>query len=275
MASITSAATPDGRFTYLSAGAPEPTAPTIVFLHGIGGGARLWTRQLARFGDSFRAIAWNMPGYGGSVPLATTSIGLLGEALASFVVGLGIERPVLVGHSIGGMIVQSLLADGLAPARAVVLAQTSPVFGGRDPSWARDFVAARLGPLDRGARMAEIAAGNVDGMLGDDPDPAGVALAREVMADTPEAAYRDSTLSMIGFDRREALVRIGVPTLLVSGSRDANAPAATMAKMAEKIASSEHVCVEGAGHLVMLERPDAFDAALAGFLSRHGIGAFA
>jgi pimeloyl-ACP methyl ester carboxylesterase len=70
---------------------------------------------------------------------------------------------------------------------------------------------------------------------------------------------------MLGFDRREALARIPVPTLLVAGSKDANAPAATMAKMAERIPGSAYRCFEGCGHLVMLERADAFTAAIRDF----------
>ena len=267
MVEISRKTTPDGRFTYLEAG-PAAGLP-VVFLHGIGGGARLWARQLDSFGSRYRAIAWDMPGYGGSASLdGPPGMGALAAALAAFLRDLGLDRPVLVGHSIGGMIVQTYLADALGPLRGAVLAQTSPAFGGRDPAWARDFVAARLGPLDRGESMASLAEASVAGMVGDEPDEAGIALARAVMAETPPAAFRASTLAMLGFDAREALARIAVPVLLLAGTRDLNAPAATMAKMAEKMPGAEIVVVEGAGHLLMLERPAAFDAALAAFLDR-------
>lgn len=259
--------TPDGRFTYLEHG-PERAQP-VVFLHGIGGGAELWKGQLDSFGRRYRTIAWNMPGYGGSAPLETASVGTYGDALAAFIAALRLDTPVLVGHSIGGMIVQSFLADGLGDLRAAVLAQTSPAFGGRDPEWARGFVADRLAPLDRGETMGTVAEASVAGMIGDDPDPDGVALARAVIAGTPPEAYRASTLAMIGFDRREALACIAVPTLLLSGSKDGNAPAATMAKMAEKIPGGEHVCLEGVGHLAFLERPAEFDRAVLDFLDRR------
>jgi 3-oxoadipate enol-lactonase len=70
----------------------------------------------------------------------------------------------------------------------------------------------------------------------------------------------------LGFDRRNALRDIAVPTLVLSGSRDNNAPAPMMAKMASHIPSSEYVELEGAGHLVNLERPAIFNAALNSFL---------
>ncbi|MBV9981860.1 alpha/beta fold hydrolase, partial [Bradyrhizobium sp.] len=61
--------TSDGRFSYEAAG--DPAAPPLVFLHGIGGAARAWRRQISDFGHDYRAVAWDMPGYGSSAPLAT------------------------------------------------------------------------------------------------------------------------------------------------------------------------------------------------------------
>ena len=61
--------TRDGRFGYEAAGNPDQ--PPLIFLHGIGGAARGWRNQLEFFGDRCRAIAWDMPGYGGSAPLAS------------------------------------------------------------------------------------------------------------------------------------------------------------------------------------------------------------
>src|SRR5690349_8886716 len=99
--------TKDGRFAYEAAGHPASTP--LVFLHGIGGAARAWRGQLASFGDRYRAIAWDMPGYGGSAPLDRVSIPTLAEALQDFLQEIGARRSLLVGHSIGGMIVQQWL----------------------------------------------------------------------------------------------------------------------------------------------------------------------
>ncbi|MDB5511191.1 MAG: alpha/beta hydrolase [Enterovirga sp.] len=267
MAETVSATTPDGRFSFLEAG-PQDAVP-VVFLHGIGGGARLWTNQLASFGDRYRAIALDLPGYGGSRPLEPASVGTYGEAVADFVRALRLDRPVLVGHSLGGMIVQSYMADGLGPLRAAVLAQTSPAFGGRDPRWAQDFVDARLGPLDRGATMASLAPSVAASLVGPDPDPAAVPLVEGCFAAVPEPTWRASVLALLGFDRREALARISVPTLLLAGSEDRNAPAATMAKMADKVPGADYLCLEGVGHMAFAERPGAFDRAVLDFLHRH------
>ena len=256
--------TSDGRFSYEAAG--NPALPSLVFLHGIGGAARAWRGQLEAFGERYRAIAWDMPGYGGSAPLPAVSIATLADALQDFLQQIEVTKPILVGHSIGGMIVQQWLTKYPDVVAAAVLAQTSPAFGKPDGDWQKSFIGARLGPLDRGETMASLAPALVRELVGDDPDAGGMVLARDCMAAVPEATYRATMLALPGFDQRGALKNIAVPTLVLSGSRDNNAPAPMMAKMASYIPSATYAELEGAGHLVNLERPAAFNAALDSFL---------
>jgi 3-oxoadipate enol-lactonase len=259
--------TRDGRFSYEAAG--DAALPPLVFLHGIGGAARAWRGQLDFFKDRYRTIAWDMPGYGGSAPLPTVSIAALAGALQDFLQHVGVTKPILIGHSIGGMIVQQLLAKSPLVAGAVVLAQTSPAFGKPDGDWQKAFIDARLGPLDRGATLASLASSLVKELVGDDPDPGGMDLARDCMAAVPEATYRATMLALMGFDLRNALKSIAVPTLVLSGTKDNNAPAPMMAKMASYIPSAKYVELDGVGHLANLERPIAFNAAMDRFLKAN------
>ena len=261
--------TGDGRFSYEAAG--DPALPPLVFLHGIGGAARGWRVQLEAFSDRYRTIAWDMPGYGGSPLLASVSIATLADALRDFLRQVGAKKPILVGHSVGGMIVQQLLVQSPDIPAAVVLAQTSPAFGKPDGDWQKEFIGARLGPLDRGETMVSLAPSLVRELVGDDPDIRGMELARDCMAAVPEATYRATMLALLGFDQRSALKNIAVPTLVLSGAKDRNAPAPMMAKMASYIPSATYVELEGVGHLVNLERPATFDAALDSFLKAHAV----
>jgi 3-oxoadipate enol-lactonase len=186
--------------------------------------------------------------------------------LQDFLRQAGATKPILVGHSIGGMIVQQLLATAPDIAGAVVLAQTSPAFGKPDGDWQKSFIAARLGPLDRGETMVSLAPALVRELVGDNPDPGGMELARDCMAAVPDATYRATMLALLGFDQRHALKNIAVPTLVLSGSKDNNAPAPMVAKMASYIRFATYVELEGVGHLANLERPGTFNAALDTFL---------
>jgi len=259
--------TKDGRFGYEAAG--DPNLPPLVFMHGIGGAARAWRGQLDFFKDCYCAIAWDMPGYGGSAPLPTVSIAALADALQDFLQQVGATKPILVGHSIGGMIVQQLLAKNRGIAGAVVLAQTSPAFGKPDGDWQKAFIDARLGPLDRGETLVSLAPSLVRELVGDNPDVSGMELARDCMASVPEATYRATMLALMGFDLRGALKNIAAPTLVLSGSKDNNAPAPMMAKMASYIPSVKYVELDGVGHLANLERPGVFNIAVDSFLKAN------
>jgi 3-oxoadipate enol-lactonase len=257
--------TKDGRFGYEAAG--DPKAVPLVFLHGIGGAARGWRSQLDAFAGHYHAIAWDMPGYGGSQPLPATSISTLADALKDFLEQLGATKPVLVGHSIGGMIVQQFLVSYPDLAGAAVLAQTTSAFGSSDGEWQKNFIDSRVGPLDRGETMVSMAPKLVQDMIGEEPSAEGVALARDCMAAVKPDTYRASMHAMIGFDLRKNLADITVPTLLLSGSKDNNAPAKTMAKMATFVKGSTYVELEGVGHLASFERPNEFSEVLRDFLA--------
>src|SRR5258708_20288678 len=160
--------TRDGRLSYVAAG--NPSLPPLVFLHGIGGAARAWHGQLDFFKHRYRTIAWDMPGYAGSASLPTVSIAALADALQDFLQQVRAMKPILVGHSIGGMIVQQLLVKHPRIASAIVLAQTSPAFGKPDGDWQKAFIEARPGPLDRGETLAAPAPSLVKDQLDDHPN---------------------------------------------------------------------------------------------------------
>lgn len=248
--------------TYLSEGQGVP----ILFLHGIAGAARQFSPQLAAFGLSHRAIAWDMPGHGHSAPLPLVTINALAASLGAFIAALGLERPILVGHSLGGMIVQRLLLEAPHIARAVVLSQTCAAFGGRDSGWADAFIRERLAPLDEGRTMSELAPAMASAQMAPNPDPAALALAQDCIAHTPESSYRDAILASRGFDLRAALPRIAVPTLLIAGALDQAAPTPAIQRMASQIPGATCIVLNGVGHLAHLEAPGRFNAAIKDFL---------
>ncbi len=247
--------------------------PALVFLHGIGGDAACWRPQLEFFCERFRAIAWNMPGYGGAAPLPALTFAELAVALVRLLDRLGVERAHLVGHSMGGMVAQELAASFPERLLSLSLSGTSAAFGRADGDWQRRFLASRLGPLERGSTMADLAPAIVAGLVGEAPDPAGVARAVGSMSQVPEATYRAALQCLLTFDRREALARIGVPVLLLAGARDGTAPPAVMERMAARIPGARLVVLPAAGHLANLEQPAAFNAALAAFLAAVEQGA--
>lgn len=240
----------------------------LIFLHGIGGAARLWTPQIEHFSRrGYEAIAFDLPGYGGQEQLDDgISFDQLADALEDVIARTEVERPVLVGHSLGGMVVQTFLRRHPEGARAAVLSGTSPAFGNPQGEFQQKFLADRLRPLDEGKTMGELAPQLVAGMIGPEADAAGTALAQSCMAATPTETYRAMVRCLVTFDERANLAQISVPVLVLAAELDGNAPPAMMRKMAGYIPGARYVELERAGHLANVEKPDEFNAALGAFL---------
>lgn len=247
---------------------PGPRS-TLVFLHGLGGGHHAWDRQLPYFSArGYPSHAWDQPGYGHSEAVEPYDLEQVALSLKRLVESLGGEPVVLVGHSMGGLIAQEAYARFPQLVKALALCFTSAAFVGNS-DFAREFVAARIGPLDAGRSMADIAASVMPAMRGSRSDPEGLALAERIMSGIPPDTYRNAVHLLTTFDRREQLPGIAVPALLIAGSDDQTAPASTMKRMSEKIPGAEFVLLEGCGHLGPLDQPDAFNAALEAFLVRR------
>jgi pimeloyl-ACP methyl ester carboxylesterase len=245
----------------------RPGAPAVVFLHGIGGAARGWQPQLDSFAAAgFRAVALDLPGYGARLAVTAMTFDALAADLEATVDVLKLNKPVLVGHSMGGMIAQTALRrrpDGYGGA---VLVGTSPAFGNPAGDFQKKFVADRLSPIESGKTMAELAPAMVDGMMGPSPEAGGRTLVVSLMSDTPVSTYRAAVLCLVTFDERANLANIRVPVLCLVGENDRNAPPPVSEKMASKIPGGHYVCLPGLGHLPNLEAPKAFDAAVLPFL---------
>jgi 3-oxoadipate enol-lactonase len=239
--------------------------PPIVFLHGVGGDHAAWRPQLLHFASCFRCFAWDMPGYGASPPREMTFPALAG-ALAELLDALSLPRVHLVGQSLGGMIAQEFAATHGDRLLSLALIATSPAFGRSDKDWQQKFIDDRIGALERGKTMPELARANVGRIVGSGSDPAGVEIAIACTANLPVESYKQAIRMIVGFDRRESLANIKVPTLAMAGAVDSVAPAPMMEKMAGRIPGARFVAMPGAGHLINLEQPAAFNAALGGFL---------
>jgi 3-oxoadipate enol-lactonase len=239
----------------------------VVFLHGIGGGARSFAPQIASFATAgYQPVSLDLLGYGGRAPVDAMTFDELATDVESSIANSALERPVLVGHSMGGMVVQTLLRRKPDGYVAAVLSCTSPAFGNPAGEFQKKFVADRLAPLDEDYTMATLAPEAADDIMGPNADPAGRTLFVENFAAVPEATYRAAINCLVTFDERANLAAIKVPVLCLAAEHDRNAPASVVEKMAGKIPGAYYFCLSGLGHMPNLEAPQAFDAAIFNFL---------
>ena len=244
------------------------SGPTVLMLHGIGGGHLAFAPQVEALATAgYRAVAWDMPGYGHSAPVEPYNFKGLAARCIALIETLQCGHVTLIGHSMGGMVAQEVIARRPELVDKLVLCGTSPSFGKPDGNWQREFIAQRTAPLDAGKTMAEMAETLVPQMTGPGALPEGLRLATHCMAQVSPATYRHALEALVTFDRRASLADIHVPTLLVAGEFDKNAPPAVMKKMAQAIVGSTYLEMKGIGHLMNLEAPDEFDGMLLNFLA--------
>jgi 3-oxoadipate enol-lactonase len=208
-----------------------------------------------------------MPGYGASPPLERMTFPGLAQALVALLDSRDAEQAVVIGHSMGGMVAQELVASFPERVSALVLYATTPAFGASGSDWQRQFLESRLRPLEEGKTPADLAPALVAGIVGDEPDLKGVAQAVECMSAISVNAYRAALHCLVTFDRRDSLEKIRCPTLALVGERDRVASPAIVERMAQAIPEASYRVLPGVGHLANLERPAVFDAALEGFLA--------
>jgi len=259
---------------FLAGGSEHASAPPLVCLHGIGGDATSFRAQIAGLaGPDQRVLSWDMPGYGGSAPLAAMDFAALCERLCAALDELGLGRVIIAGQSIGGMIAQEMAIRHPGRVAGLVLIATVPGFGGRDDSFRDAFLAARLAPLDQGVGMGALAAEAIPAVLGPAVlDPAVDSAIRDeaiaAMAGIPESAYRQVLATLVSFNRREDQHLITCPCLLIAGGKDDNSPARVMERMADRLPDAALLVIENAGHLVNSEAHRDCNKAIGAFLRR-------
>jgi pimeloyl-ACP methyl ester carboxylesterase len=131
---------PAGRFHYISWGAERTERPSALLLHGITSSAQSWVRVGPELADRYRVYAFDMRGHGDSIKPSPGAYSLRQTAddAVAFIEALGLESPVLIGHSWGGAtaIVLASGAGSQKPAphfSQLILEDPAHTFGSGDP----------------------------------------------------------------------------------------------------------------------------------------------
>lgn len=232
--------------------------PPLLYLHGAVG-QKGWAPFLDRLSQSFTVYAPYMPGYGESTGLEhladLTDLTLYYLELLEV---LGASRAHVVGHFLGGMIAAEMAA--FSPPSIDRLALVSPAGVWRDEEPVADLLALNANELsDRLAATPEGTA-SLDGVSDE--------LARDRMQDIAAAGKFLWPLPDKGLRRRA--YRIKAPTLIMWGEQDRINPPSYAADFQGMISGSQTGTIANAGHLVMLEQPEAFADGISAFLRGTG-----
>ena len=251
---------------YTDAGQGAP----LLLVHGYPLSRRLWEAQIAGLADVARIIAPDLRGHGDSeaVP-GPYSMDLFADDLKALLDALGITQPVvLCGLSMGGYVAFAFQRKYAAHLAGLVLTATRP---------APDSPEARLGRDQAMETARQQGPGAIiESMLPRLLAPVTVAERPDILAQAGAIMQRTSLEGILGDlqalkerpDSTPDLPRIRVPTLVLAGAQDAIIPVKEMQDMHAAIPGSRIEVIPNAGHLLNLENPGAFNAALRRFLEQ-------
>lgn len=244
----------------------------VVLLHAFPFNAQMWESQIEALGDTYRFVVPDLKGFGDSdapEERAGYSMDAYADEVKALVDEIGLDRFVLAGLSMGGYIALAYMrkyADGVV---GLVLADTRAE---ADPPEGKE---------KRSNQQKQVLQEGTEGLV---EALTGALLAESTRTNKPDvvkkvqAAMENPAAGFIGaleamknrIDSTEGLAKVSVPTLVIVGENDGITPPEAARKLHEHIGGSQLVVIPDAGHISNMESPEAFNGALAEFLTNLG-----
>ena len=244
-------------YYYIFEGSEEGHRPPVILLHGAGGTHLYWPSEVRRLAG-YRIYAPDLPGHGKSGGRGQQSIQAYASNIIDWLESIGLHSALFVGHSMGSAIALTLALD--YPEHILGLGL---VGGG---------ARLKMNPALLESASSDTTFQNaVDTVVGwsfsSQAPPELVALAGKRMAESRPSVLYGDFLACDSFDVTERLAEIQSPTLVVCGTEDRMTPLRNAQYLVDNIPGARLAAVPGAGHMVMLERPQAVAALLGEFLA--------
>jgi pimeloyl-ACP methyl ester carboxylesterase len=251
-------------FAYTGGRAPVSGQPAIVFIHGAAHDHGVWGLQSRYFAShGWNVYALDLPGHGRSAGDPLDSIESLADWLIAALDAMGIERATLVGHSMGSLI--ALEAAGRFRPRVgrIALVGSTVPMGVSDGllAAARDNVRAAITMITQWSHGPSTLAGTspLPGLWLPGINAALMARAR------PGVLHRDLLNCRNYANGLVAAAAVACPAVVLAGSRDLMTPAKSLEPLRSALPAARLVMIDGAGHAMLSERPDAVLDALRDF----------
>lgn len=223
---------------------------TIVILHGWEHGRAQWEALAQMLSVDAHVVVIETPGFGHEpAPPVTWGVPEYAEWVRERIVREGLDEVILLGHSFGGRIAALLAAEQPSWLRGLVLYGAPCLYRPLLKTRVLNFIGKWVGKLPIPEALRQRGRGGEE---------------NRAMGKGMRAIFR----RVVAFDETEQVKRINVPTLLLWGERDIEAPMHIAHELHELIPNSEFVVMSGGGHSVHLEQPNLFYGLVKRFLSR-------
>jgi aminoacrylate hydrolase len=241
--------------------------PPLLLVSGLGGTARFWADSSAVFAESFRVIRFDQRGIGASTRgNAACDIDLLARDCLTILDAAGAERAILLGHSTGGCISQSLARQAPGRLAALVLSAT----------WLRPshYMTALFQTRRAILENDPVAYAATASLLGYPPAWLEVnwSVYEMAVAQAPVSAQSRRTVTeridaLLAFDGSAGVDTLTMPTLVLGTRDDMIVPAFLQEQLAAAIPMAEKIMFDDGGHFFPVSRQSAFTKAVQNWLS--------
>jgi pimeloyl-ACP methyl ester carboxylesterase len=241
--------------------------PTV-FVHGFPLGRTMWKPQLTGLSQLCRCIALDLRGFGESVVEGPYSMDRYADDIAELLDACSVRRAVVAGCSMGGYIAFTFWRKHRERVLGLALCDTK---AGADSEAGLEKRRAMIrAARDHGsAAVADMMIGSLLGKTTRERNPEVEREVHTMMTSAPEDGVVGAIEAMMQRpDSTPTLATIDVPTIVITGEEDIIAPVEEARAMSDAIRGSAFEVIPGAGHLSNIERPAAFDAVFAEFLTR-------
>ena len=237
---------------------PQVGAASLVLVHGAGGSRLHWPAELRRLPEA-TVYTLDLPGHGRSEGPGCDTIDGYVQVVTAFLDAVDVSQAIIVGHSMGSAIAQTLALKVASRVAGLVLVgagarlRVAPAI----LQGIRDDFQASVELITRFAWSPET-------------PPALTALGRQALLETSPDVLAGDFVACDRFDVMKRLGEIKAPTLVIAGAADQLTPLKYAHFLVEHIPDARLAVIEGAGHMMMLERPAEVANAVREFLNQTG-----
>jgi pimeloyl-ACP methyl ester carboxylesterase len=240
----------------------------VIFIPGLASPGAVWDGAVAHLGGTVQTHVLTLAGFAGQPPIEGGFLQQVHDQLVQYIAANHLERPLVVGHSLGG--VMSLwLAETEPSIGAVLDVEGMPFLAATiDPS----MTVAKAGELGEGMKRQLLASSHEDfvgfmhqflaAMV---KDPASATLLDDAAARSDQTTVATAFAELLGKDLRPDLATITAPVIIAAAGEGKLPPDQLAAAWRAQVAAIPHhelVIVEGAKHFIMFDQPDQLYALL-------------